>query len=177
MPSRRLVSYDLPHPGLLTVHIQASLSPRHPLAISLVRLLLRLVFSQRTGKKFLALHFFLVDTLTTRSLYLDIWRPANATSDSNLPVKVWLYGGGNAAGGISDLMYNGCELAATDAVVVSVNYRLGPFGWLSLLSANLTGNFGLQDQLLALQWVQDNIADFGGDPVSFRVLVLSSIFS
>lgn len=74
-------------------------------------------------------------------------------------------------------MYNGCELAATDVVIVSVNYRLGPFGWLSLLSANLTGNFGLQDQLLALQWVQDNIADFGGDPVSFRVLVLSSIFS
>ena len=108
-----------------------------------------------------------------RSLYINVWRPANTTSTSKLPVKVWFYGGSDTAGGISDAMYNGCELA-TDAVVVSANYRLGPFGWLSLLSANLTGNFGTQDQLLALQWVQENVADFGGDPVSPLLLVLLS---
>lgn len=52
------------------------------------------------------------------------------------------------------------------AVMVSVNYRVGPLGWLAVQEAGIGGNFGLQDILLALQWVQDNIAAFGGDPVS-----------
>ena len=99
------------------------------------------------------------------SLFLNVYRPSGTNSSSRLPVKVWIFGGSDAAGGIADGMYNGCNLA-TDAIVVTINYRLGPFGWLSLLSANLTGNYGLQDQLLALQWVQDNVASFGGDPVS-----------
>ncbi|KAJ9151411.1 Carboxylic ester hydrolase [Pleurostoma richardsiae] len=95
-------------------------------------------------------------------LFLNVFVPANAQGTSGLPVKVFLHGGGDQTGGTADPLYNGCDLA-TDAVVVTANYRLGPLGWISLQSANLTGNYGLQDQLLALQWVQDNVAAFGGD--------------
>ncbi|KAI1144317.1 alpha/beta-hydrolase [Hypoxylon sp. FL0543] len=96
-------------------------------------------------------------------LFLNIWTPASATPDSKLPVKVWLYGGSNEGGGISDPTYNGC-FSAADSIVVSVNYRLGPLGFLALEDLGLTGNYGLQDQLLALRWVKENIAGFGGDP-------------
>ena len=85
------------------------------------------------------------------------------TQDSTLPVKAWIHGGGNAADSASDPLYTGCYIS-DDAVVVSINYRLGPLGYLALETAGLEGNFGIQDQLLALQWVQDNIAAFGGDP-------------
>lgn len=76
-----------------------------------------------------------------------------------------MYGGSNEGGGISDPTYSGC-FSAADSIVVSANYRLGPLGFLALSDLGLTGNYALQDQLLALQWVQDNIARFGGDPVS-----------
>jgi carboxylesterase type B len=78
-------------------------------------------------------------------------------------VKVWLYGGFNEAGGISDATYNGC-FSAKDSIVVTVNYRVGPLGYLSAKKAGLMGNYGLQDQLLALKWIQSNIRAFGGDP-------------
>ncbi|MCJ1310794.1 hypothetical protein MMC25_004461 [Agyrium rufum] len=98
-------------------------------------------------------------------LYLDIWTPANISSSSALPVKVWVYGGSEDAGSISDPLYNGCRLAAVgDAIVVSINYRLGPLGWLTLPDAGIGGNFGIQDILMGLEWVQTNIAAFGGDP-------------
>ena len=116
------------------------------------------------------LHLQLVNTRLTfqfYSLLLDVYVPSNATNSSSLPVKVWLYGGSNESGGTSDPLYNGCNLA-TDAIVVSVNYRVGPLGWLALNSAGLKANNGLRDQLLALQWMQDNIAAFGGDPVSIN---------
>ena len=80
---------------------------------------------------------------------------------------MWLYGGGDESGGISDPLYDGCNVA-TDAIFVSVNYRVGPLGWLALNSTGLKANNGLRDQLLALQWVQDNIAAFGGDSVSIN---------
>lgn len=97
-------------------------------------------------------------------LYLNVWAPANISALKPLPVKVWLYGGRNEADTISDPLYNGCD-SAVDAVIVSVNYRLGPLGWLALEDAGLTGNYGLQDQILGLRWVQENIQAFGGDPV------------
>lgn len=96
------------------------------------------------------------------SLTVDVYAPSNAKKDSNLPVKVWAYGGFNAAGGTSDLLYDACNLA-TDAVVVELNYRVGPMGFLALSSAGIKGNMAIQDALAALQWVQDNVADFGGD--------------
>lgn len=102
------------------------------------------------------------------SLYLDVWVPPNATSTSSLPVKVWIYGGSETAGGISDPLYDGCNLAMDNTLVVSINYRLGPLGWLALQSAGIGGNMGLQDILLGLSWVQSNIAAFGGDPVSVQ---------
>ncbi|KAK8103254.1 hypothetical protein PG984_016400 [Apiospora sp. TS-2023a] len=96
-------------------------------------------------------------------LLVNIWAPASATPNSKLPVKVWLYGGSNMAGGISNPTYDGCHTAA-DSIVVSVNYRAGPLGFLALKGLGLGGNFGSMDQMLALQWVQDNIPAFGGDP-------------
>jgi carboxylesterase type B len=79
-----------------------------------------------------------------------------------LPVKVWLYGGGNQAGGISNPTYDGCT-ASEKVIQVSIGYRVGPLGFLALDSLALQGNQGIQDQLLGLQWVQENIEAFGGD--------------
>jgi hypothetical protein len=79
-------------------------------------------------------------------------------------VKFWIYGGADDAGAISDPLYNGCNLA-TDSILVSAAYRLGALGFLSVEIAGINGNFTVQDLLLALQWVQANIAAFGGDSV------------
>ena len=98
-------------------------------------------------------------------LFLNVWTPQNASSCDKLPVKVWVYGGSNVGGGISNPMYDGCN-AAVDSIVVSINYRLGPLGFLGLEKAGLSGNYAVQDILLGLQWVQDNIEAFGGDSVS-----------
>ncbi|ETS79527.1 hypothetical protein PFICI_09380 [Pestalotiopsis fici W106-1] len=103
------------------------------------------------------------NTQSEDCLYLNIWTPSTATRDSKLPVKVWLYGGGNEAGGVSDPTYDGCY-ATSDSIIVSINYRVGPLGFLALESLGLNGNFGLQDQLLGLEWIQENIESFGGDP-------------
>lgn len=81
-----------------------------------------------------------------------------------MPVKVFIYGGSFDSGGTADPLYNGCNLA-TDAVVVTLAYRVGALGFLGLESAGIPGNMGLQDLKLGIQWVQDNIAAFGGDPV------------
>lgn len=102
-------------------------------------------------------------------LYLNIYVPPAAQTGGALPVMVWLHGGGFISG--SGNAFNGAYLAKTaHAIVVTVNYRLGPFGWLALASltaenrAGVAGNYGLLDSLAALQWVQRNAANFGGDP-------------
>jgi para-nitrobenzyl esterase len=100
-------------------------------------------------------------------LTLNVWAPAGAR---NLPVMVWIYGAGFVAGGTSEPRQDGQNLAKLGVVVVSMNYRLGILGFLALsqLSAesenNASGNYGLLDQVAALKWVQQNIAEFGGDP-------------
>jgi len=101
-------------------------------------------------------------------LYLNIWRPQK---EGTYPVMVWIHGGALIIGSGSMSTYSGERLAAEkDVVVVTINYRLGPFGFLSLpeLAAqdpdNSSGNYGLLDQVEALQWVRDNIEHFGGDP-------------
>jgi para-nitrobenzyl esterase len=101
-------------------------------------------------------------------LYLNVWTPAKSGKE-RLPVMVWIYGGGFHAGGSSEPRQDGGHLAAKGVVVVSMNYRLGVFGFLShpALSAESghgSGNYGLMDQTAALRWVQRNIAAFGGDP-------------
>lgn len=102
-------------------------------------------------------------------LYLNVWRPAGSEG-KKLPVLFWIHGGGYTMGAASQPLYDGEALARRGAVVVSINYRLGPFGFMAhpALSAesprNVSGNYGLLDQIAALEWVKDNIAAFGGDP-------------
>jgi len=102
-------------------------------------------------------------------LYLNIWTPANRAEEA-LPVMVWLYGGGRHVGSGSARLYWSERPAQKDVVVVTLNYRLGAFGMLAHpeLSAEApygaSGNYLLLDQIAALQWVQRNIASFGGDP-------------
>jgi len=102
-------------------------------------------------------------------LSLNVWVPAKPSS-AKLPVMVWIYGGGFAAGATSEQRQDGSHLAQQGVVVVSMNYRLGIFGFfvhpeLAKESGwNSAGNYGLLDQVAALRWVHDNIAAFGGDP-------------
>lgn len=102
-------------------------------------------------------------------LYLNVWRPTQATTD-RLPVLFWIHGGGYVMGAASQPLYDGLDLAAGGAVVVSINYRLGPFGFMAhpALSQEsprgVSGNYGILDQIEALRWVRRNIAAFGGDP-------------
>ncbi|MGH2270830.1 carboxylesterase/lipase family protein [Anaerohalosphaeraceae bacterium U12dextr] len=99
-------------------------------------------------------------------LYLNIWTPARDKGE-RLPVMVWIYGGAFSLGSTATPMYDGARLAKKGVVVVSVAYRVGPFGFLAhpeLTSEGGTGNFGLLDQIAGLEWVRDNIAAFGGDP-------------
>jgi para-nitrobenzyl esterase len=102
-------------------------------------------------------------------LYLNIWTPAHGVGE-RLPVLVWIYGGGFSNGSASMPLYWGDRLARRGVIVVTVAYRVGPFGWLALpeLTAesphHSSGNYGLEDQVAALKWVQRNIASFGGDP-------------
>ena len=102
-------------------------------------------------------------------LYLNIWTP-EVSADGNLPVVVFIHGGGFSGGAGSIDVYQGGNLAAKGVVVVTFNYRLGVFGFLAHpeLSAesahHASGNYGLMDQIAALKWIQANIAQFGGDP-------------
>ncbi|MCE3269722.1 MAG: para-nitrobenzyl esterase PnbA [Ramlibacter sp.] len=112
-------------------------------------------------------------------LYLNVWTPA-VGRDAALPVMVWLHGGGFTAGSGSDLRTDGARLAAEGAVVVTLNYRSGLFGFLahpqlSRESAHgVSGNYGLLDQLAALAWVRENIASFGGDPARITAFGVSA---
>jgi para-nitrobenzyl esterase len=99
-------------------------------------------------------------------LYLNVWAPADGKGH---PVFVWFYGGGNVAGATSQPIYDGTRFARDGVVCVTVAYREGAFGFLelgALLGGPYAGsaNVGLKDQVLALRWVRDNIAGFGGDP-------------
>jgi para-nitrobenzyl esterase len=107
-------------------------------------------------------------------LYLNVWTPAKF-ADAYLPVMVWIYGGGAVAGSGSEPRQDGENLARKGVVVVSFNYRLGVFGFFA--DPDLTkesphhasGDYGFLDQVAALQWVQKNIAAFGGDPQNVTI--------
>ena len=109
------------------------------------------------------------DTIDEDCLYLNVWTTANSP-DAGLPVMVWIHGGALTGGTGALPGYRGDRLAARGVVAVTLNYRLGPFGYLAhpLLSAesehDSSGNYGVLDQIAALQWVQENIGAFGGDP-------------
>ena len=102
-------------------------------------------------------------------LYLNIYRPSGVTASARLPVLFWIHGGGLTTGSASE--YNGSLLADTDRIeVVSINYRLGAFGFIALPAlsrggpAHSSADYGLLDQEAALRWTHSNIARFGGDP-------------
>jgi len=105
-------------------------------------------------------------------LSLNVWAPAKA---HNAPVFFWIYGGALTTGSSRDALYNGARLADRGIVVVSINYRLGVFGWLAHPELSrespqgVSGNYGLLDQIQALQWVRNNIRSFGGDPSNVTI--------
>ena len=105
-------------------------------------------------------------------LTLNVWSPADA---KNAPVFFWIHGGALTNGSSKEAMYDGTRLAQTGMVVVTINYRLGVFGFLAHpeLSAEsplgISGNYGLLDQIAALRWVQANIEAFGGNPSNVTI--------
>lgn len=108
-------------------------------------------------------------------LYANVWRPAAAKG--KLPVVFWIYGGGFVNGGSSPPTYSGANLAKQGVLFVSANYRVGRFGTFAhpQLTANnpdngLLGNYGILDQIAALQWVKRNVAAFGGDPNNVTII-------
>lgn len=112
---------------------------------------------------------FRSDGMSEDCLYLNVWTPAKTTGEK-LPVLVYFYGGGFIAGDGSEGRYDGESMATKGIVSVTVNYRLGPFGFLAHPELtkesphHASGNYGLLDQQAALVWVQKNIQAFGGDP-------------
>lgn len=110
-----------------------------------------------------------ITQLSEDCLHLNVWTPAKR-SGTGRPVMVWIHGGGFGIGATCQTWFNGESLARQGVVIVTINYRLGPFGFLAhpLLSQEseqrVSGNYGLLDQIAALQWVKRNIAAFGGDP-------------
>ena len=117
---------------------------------------------------------FRSDGMSEDCLYLNVWTPAHAKVGA-LPVLVYFYGGGFAAGDGSEYRYDGESMARRGIVAVTVNYRLGIFGFFAHpeLTAesqhHASGNYGLLDQVAALQWVRQNIAAFGGDPAHVTI--------
>ncbi len=107
------------------------------------------------------------DATSEDCLHLNVWTPAKSASE-RLPVMVWIYGGAFTSGMTSIPAYDGAQLAEQGVVLVSVSYRVGPFGFLahpelSKESRKGSGNYGLQDQIAGLRWVKENIEKFGGD--------------
>lgn len=106
-------------------------------------------------------------------LYLNVWTAAKNGTERR-PVMVWIYGGAFIMGATSIPFYDGTRFARHGVVLVSIAYRVGPFGFLahpelSAESGHGSGCYGIQDQIAALHWVHDNIAQFGGDPSNVTI--------
>jgi para-nitrobenzyl esterase len=126
---------------------------------------------QNTGDS--TARFTKIPSATEDCLNLDVWSPTGA---KDLPVMFWIHGGGLRAGSAHQVYYQGDDLASEGVVVVSANYRLGAFGFLAtneLASESRDGsfgNYGLADQVAALEWVRRNGKAFGGDPRNVTIL-------
>ncbi len=107
-------------------------------------------------------------------LQLNVWTPAWPMK-TRVPVMVWVHGGGNSAGSGVEPLFNGETLARRGVVLVTINYRLGVFGFFAHPGLtqesphHASGNYGLADQIMALRWVQENIARFGGNPANVTI--------
>lgn len=115
-------------------------------------------------------HYFGEEATSEDCLFLNVWAPPDAKAGDKLPVIVFIYGGGFTIGSSGMALYDGAQVAASGAIFVNLNYRVGLFGFMAhpQLTAespvHSSGNYGLLDQIAALQWVHRNIAAFGGDP-------------
>ena len=106
-------------------------------------------------------------------LYLNVWTAAKSAAERR-PVMVWIYGGGFAAGMTGIPAYDGQQFAKQGVVLVSVAYRVGPFGFLAdpaltREAGGTSGNYGIEDMIAGLRWVKRNIAKFGGDPARVTI--------
>ena len=117
-------------------------------------------------------HYFGEEATSEDCLFLNVWAPPNAAAGSNLPVVVFLYGGGSTVGSSGMALYDGEQVARRGAIFVNFNYRLGILGFMAHPALTresgrgASGNWAYLDQVAALQWIQRNIATFGGDPRS-----------
>ncbi|XP_001655126.3 esterase B1 [Aedes aegypti] len=105
-------------------------------------------------------------------LFLNVFTPGlpvNGDSTTQFPVMVWIHGGGFYSGSGGSFVYNPLHMVQEGVVVVTMNYRLGPLGFLCLPEAGIEGNAGLKDQLLVFKWVKQNISRFGGDSENITV--------
>jgi para-nitrobenzyl esterase len=113
-------------------------------------------------------------------LFLNVWRPATATPGAKLPVMVWIHGGGFMGGSGASPSTSGTQFAKQGVLLVSVNYRLGRFGFFAFPALSrerpeeTKGNYAYMDQIAALQWVKRNIAAFGGDPNNVLIFGFSA---
>ena len=94
-------------------------------------------------------------------LYLNVFRPD--TEEKDLPVMVFIHGGGFVKGAASLATYEGTWLASKGIVLVTINYRLAQFGFITIPDTEIDGNYGIKDQIAALEWVRTNISSFGGN--------------
>jgi len=140
--------------------------------LPLLSLLLRLLFRDRCRCRYKSSDYIKFHNISEDCLYLNIFVPSGAGPSSALPVMHFLYGGSWEWGGSSFAIYDSAPVVAErgNVIFVTSNYRLGMFGYLggAALAAESsdgsTGNYGLQDQRMAMEWIRDNIASFGGDP-------------
>jgi para-nitrobenzyl esterase len=108
-------------------------------------------------------------------LFLNIWRPANASPGSKLPVMVWIYGGAFMFGSGAQPGYSGVNFAKQGVMLVTINYRLGRLGFFAFPALSkekqdeFKGNYAYMDQIAALKWVQEHISAFGGDPKNITI--------
>ena len=121
-------------------------------------------------------HYFGEEATSEDCLYLNIWAPPRSAAAQAVPVVVWIYGGGFTIGSASMANYSGEQLAKKGVVYVALAYRVGALGFLAHpeltaeSSQHASGNYGFLDQIAALQWIQRNIARFGGDPGNVTIM-------
>lgn len=113
-------------------------------------------------------------TYSEDCLFLNVWTPENAVPNSRLPVLFYIHGGGFTGGCGHEKHFDGPVWAAKGVVSVTINYRLGPMGFAALPELEdengSAGNYGIHDQVAALQWVRSNISAFGGDPENITIM-------
>ncbi|KAG9352655.1 hypothetical protein JZ751_021069 [Albula glossodonta] len=144
----------LPWEGVLNATRQPNMCLQDPDVLEATSIALSINYSQ--------------PALSEDCLYLNVYAPSNLTVEQKAPVMVWIHGGGLVMGGAAQ--YDGTALAAYQGVVVVIiQYRLGVLGYFSTGDEYAAGNWGFLDQIAALQWVQENIKHFGGDPNSVTI--------